>query len=91
MPPSGRPPLIVCLEGPAPFLLMGPLRRYFEALREAAPQRVAILDTRLRDGLVRWVIEALSPLPPGTPDSLRLLDEMAGWLRRHSMVARALC
>lgn len=69
------------------LLLAGPLRRYFEALREADPRRVSILGTGQRGGLVSCVKEALGQLPPEPPDSMRLLDEMAGWLRRHSPTA----
>lgn len=67
--------------------LAEPLRRYFEALQDVAPGRVAILETGQREGLLRWVIEALDGLPPGRPDSLRLLDHMAGWLRSNSPAA----
>ena len=64
--------------------LVGPLLRYFGALREAAPARVAIIETGLREGLVRRVTGALERLPPGPPDSLRLLDHAAEWLRSHA-------
>lgn len=66
------------------LLLAGPLRRYFGALREAAPGRVALVETTARDVLVGKVTEALEGLPPDPPDSLRLLAHMAGWLRTHS-------
>jgi thymidylate kinase len=60
--------------------LAAPLRRYFEALREAAPDRVAIVETSNREGLIRLVTRLLSRLPAGAPDSLRLLDHAAGWV-----------
>ncbi|HWS89631.1 MAG TPA: hypothetical protein VN282_21855 [Pyrinomonadaceae bacterium] len=63
--------------------LAGPLRRYFGELSGAAPGRVAIVETNRRDELVGRVSEAVRGLPPGAPDSLRLLDHMAGWLRSH--------
>lgn len=66
------------------LLMVGPLRRYFHALREAAPERVAILETSRREDLVGKVMEALERLPPGPPDSLRLLRHAADWLRSHS-------
>ncbi|HEX8282306.1 MAG TPA: hypothetical protein VF588_03085 [Pyrinomonadaceae bacterium] len=69
------------------LLLAGPLRRYFGALREAAPERVAVVETLERGELVGRVVGALERLPPGPPDSLRLLDHMAGWLRSHSPAA----
>jgi len=64
--------------------LAAPLRRYFEALREAAPARVAILDTSTRLGLTRRVTEAIECLPSDPPDSLRLLNHVSDWLRSHS-------
>jgi len=63
--------------------LVAPLRRYFSALREAAPARVALIETNDRDSLVNRVREALHRLPPSPPDSLRLLERMAGWLASH--------
>ncbi|HEX8352434.1 MAG TPA: hypothetical protein VF611_06040, partial [Pyrinomonadaceae bacterium] len=69
------------------LLLAGPLRRYFVALREAAPARVVVVETRARGELVGRVIEALGRLPPGPPDSMRLLDHMTTWLRSHSPAA----
>ena len=66
------------------LLLAGPLQRYFGELREAAPARVRILEADSQDALVGKAAEALAALPPGPPDSLRLLDHMSGWLRSHS-------
>ena len=63
--------------------LAGPLRRYFGELSEAAPGRVFITETNRQDELVGKVSEAIRSLPPGAPDSPRLLDHMAGWLRSH--------
>ncbi|HEX2204707.1 MAG TPA: hypothetical protein VHG91_15465 [Longimicrobium sp.] len=63
--------------------LVAPLRRYFAALREAEPPRVLFLDTDDRDRLVDPVIDAIRALPPGPPDSLRLLDHITAWLRAH--------
>lgn len=65
------------------LLLAAPQRRYFEALREAAPARVAIVETSERLELVGIVADVLACLPPDPPDSLRLLDHMSGWLRSH--------
>lgn len=66
------------------LLLVRPLLRYFGALREAAPAHVMMIKTSLRDELVGRVTEALARLPPCPPDSLRLLDHAADWLRSHS-------
>ncbi len=63
--------------------MAGPLLRYFCALSEAAPGRVAVVETNRPGELVGRVAEALGRLPPGPPDSLRLLDCMADWLRSH--------
>lgn len=63
--------------------LTAPLRRYFGELSGAAPGRVNVLETGAREGLVGRVAESLEGLPPGPPDSLRLLEHMAGWLRTH--------
>ena len=63
--------------------LVVPLRRYFGELRKTAPGCVTLIETGTQDGLVNKVLEAIRGLPPGTPDSLRLLDHMAGWLRSH--------
>jgi len=63
--------------------MLGPQRAYFAALREAAPSRVAILDTGDRSSLVPRVLEAIRHLPPAPPDSLALLDHVTGWLRAH--------
>jgi hypothetical protein len=67
--------------------MANPLLRYFGALRKAAPARVAIVETSLRGALVNQVVRALHSCPPGPPDSLRLLDHMADWLRSHSPAA----
>ncbi len=64
--------------------LAAPLRYYFGALREAAPERVEIIDTGPRDSLVGQITKALSRLPPGPPDSLRLLDHVAARFASHS-------
>jgi hypothetical protein len=63
--------------------LVEPLRRYFSALRAADPPRVLFLDTTDRDALVARVLDAVRSLPPGPPDSARLLDHAAAWLRAH--------
>ena len=68
------------------LLLAGPLRRYFGELREAAPARVFILETGSREELIARVSAALERLPPGPPESLRLLDHMARWLRSQPPV-----
>ena len=59
-------------------------RRYFAALRDAAPERVVALDTTDRSALVPQVLDALRRLPPGPPDSLRWLERMAAWVRTHA-------
>ena len=64
--------------------LAGPLLRYFGELRRAAPARVALIETRGREGLVGRVAEALERIPHGPPDSVKLLDHMAGWLSSRS-------
>ena len=69
------------------LLLAGPLLRYFHELRAAAPGRVAIVETGRREELTGRVVEALGRLPPGQPDSLRLLDHMTLWLGSHSQTA----
>lgn len=69
------------------LLLAGPLLRYFAELRRVAPARVAVVETDSQDGLVGRVTEAVERLPPHPPDSLRLLDHMAGWLRSNSPFA----
>lgn len=66
------------------LLLVEPLRRYFGALREAAPERAVIVETGQRGSLVSRVTEALRGLPSAPPDSLRLLDHMTDWLASHS-------
>jgi hypothetical protein len=66
------------------LLLAGPLLRYFRELREADAARVAIVKTRPQEGLVGRIAEKLEHLPLGPPDSLRLLNHMAGWLGSHS-------
>jgi hypothetical protein len=64
--------------------LAGPLRRYFDELREAAPGRVATIETGSQAGLVNQVAKSLEGLPPGEPDSLQLLEHITSWLRFHS-------
>lgn len=66
------------------LLLAGPLRCYFEELREADPARVTVVETSRRGDLVGRVTEALERLPLAPADSLSLLDHMADWLRSHS-------
>jgi thymidylate kinase len=66
------------------LLLAGPLLRYFGALREAAHARVVIIDTSLQGDVVGLVKDTLKRLPSGGPDSPRLLNHMAEWLRSHS-------
>jgi hypothetical protein len=66
------------------LLMVEPLRRYYRALREADPARVIILETSRREVLAGRVVEALERVPPGPPDSLRLLSHAAEWLRSHS-------
>ena len=63
--------------------LVEPLRRYFGALREADPPRVLFLDTSDRAPLAGAILAALRDLPSSPPDSLRLLDHIAAWLRAH--------
>jgi hypothetical protein len=63
--------------------MLGPQRAYFAALQSAAPLRVAILDTSDQCGLVDSVLDAIRHLPPAPPNSLALLDPIAGWLRAH--------
>jgi hypothetical protein len=66
------------------LLLAGPLLRYFCELREAEAARVAVVATSPRENLLGRVMAALEHIPPAPPDSLRLLDHMAEWLRLHS-------
>jgi hypothetical protein len=66
------------------LLLAGPLLSYFRELQEVNAARVAIVETRPRDGLVGRVTTALKRLPPSPSNSLMLLDHMARWLRSHS-------
>lgn len=60
--------------------LAGPLLDYFREMRAVAPARVAVVETGPEGSLVERVTEALGSLPPGPPDSLRLLDHMTRWL-----------
>jgi hypothetical protein len=69
------------------LLLAGPLLDYFRELRAAAPGRVALVETGRREELTGRVVEALGRLPPGHPDSLRLLDHITGWLGSHPPAA----
>ena len=61
--------------------LVEPLRRYFAALRDAAPARVVFVETGREDDLVGEVVAALRRLPPEPPDSIRLLEHITAWLR----------
>ncbi len=63
--------------------MLGPQRAYFAALREAAPSRVAILDTGDRSSLVPRVLDAIRHLPSAPPDSLALLYHVTAWLHAH--------
>jgi hypothetical protein len=67
--------------------LVAPLRRYFAALREAAPARVAVLGSTAQAEPVSRVLEALRRLPPGPPDSVGLFEYMVEWVRTHSPAA----
>jgi DNA polymerase III delta prime subunit len=67
--------------------MAGPLLDYFREMRDAAPGRVTIVGTGRREELTGRVLEALGRLPPGRPDSLRLLNHMTGWLGSHSPAA----
>lgn len=67
--------------------LLEPLRQYFSALRDAAPSRVLFLDTSRPDELVCEVVAALRLLPADAPDSARLLEHIAAWLRAHPHAA----
>ena len=69
--------------------LVEPLRRYFDALREAAPARVLLLDTSAQKNLTGEVLRALHNLPHDEPDSARLLEHIAAWLRAQPPVAPA--
>lgn len=64
--------------------LAGPLLNYFYELRDAAPGRVTIVETSPRENPVGRVTTALELLPPDPPDSLRLLEHMADWLRSRA-------
>ena len=61
-------------------------RSYFAALAAAAPGRVAFVATDDRPALVDRVRDALHRLPGGPPDSMRLLEEMAAWVRTHEPI-----
>ena len=63
--------------------MLEPQRRYFTALRTAAPSHVILADSTKRDGLVVRVLEALEHLRRDLPDSVRLLDTMVDWLRAN--------
>lgn len=60
--------------------LVEPQRRYFDELRAADPARVLLLDTGARDALPGAVRDAVAQLPPGAPDSARLLARMAAYV-----------
>jgi hypothetical protein len=61
--------------------MLRPQRQYFEALRAAAPSRVAIVEAGPRAEVVERVMDALRRLPAGRPDSLWLFDRAADWVR----------
>lgn len=63
--------------------LIGPQRRYFEALKAVDPPRVLLLDTTERETLVDQVLAAVQALPPDPPDSARLFDHVARWVAAH--------
>jgi hypothetical protein len=63
--------------------LAGPHRRYYEALQQAEPSRVLLLDTSARDTLVDTVLAAVKSLPADPPDSMRLFAHMANWVAAH--------
>jgi hypothetical protein len=60
-----------------------PQRRYFTALRDAAPDRVAILDTTERATLVDRVMALVSMLAVPARSSTDLLEAMIGWVETH--------
>lgn len=64
--------------------IVEPQRRYFAALREAAPSRVVFMDSSRQSALVSRTLEALRRLPSTPPDSERLLDHITDWLREHA-------
>jgi thymidylate kinase len=64
-------------------------RRYFAALQEAAPGRVAFVDTQGRTTLVDRVAALIPALPSGPPDSHDLLERMIAWVRTHAPDAPA--
>jgi thymidylate kinase len=64
-------------------------RRYFAALQEAAPGRVAFVDTHDRTTLVDRVAALVPALPSGPPDSHDLLERMIAWVRTHAPDAPA--
>jgi hypothetical protein len=61
-----------------------PQRRYFTAMRAAAPDRVAILDTDVRDSLARRVVGLVAALPPHRLPAEPLLEAMIEWVGRHA-------
>lgn len=65
------------------IVMLRPLRRYFAALREVAPGHVELVNTDAREELVGRVLRALERLPSEPPDSAKLLDHMAAWLRSN--------
>jgi hypothetical protein len=64
--------------------LVGPQRRYFAALVEAAPGRVLWLDTTDRGALAATVLAAVAALPPEPPDAAPLLGHLASWVATHT-------
>jgi hypothetical protein len=67
--------------------LAAPQRRYFQALQEADPPRVLLLDTSDRATLVETVLSAVERLPSDPPDSIRLFTRMADWVATHAPFA----
>jgi hypothetical protein len=63
--------------------LIGPHRRYFEALRAADPARVLLLDTTDRDALLPAVLAAVDSLPPNAADSARRFEHALRWVSTH--------
>ena len=58
-------------------------RRYFTALRAAAPHRVAILDTSDRASLPGAAMARVSAIPAEPRREGELLDAMMEWVRAH--------
>ena len=60
-----------------------PQRRYFAALRAAAPDRVAFLDTEDRDALPERVMRLVAGLTARPPSAERILDALIEWVAAH--------